>query len=86
MDINPQKAKMISTEKRSDNLHKASSVLSVFAILLTAALFLRTETNTKMLDAKFTLKIKQIRESLESEQAIRQGHEKDSDVSRGRSP
>ena len=85
MDIYPQQTKMTSTEKRSDNLQKASSILSVFAILLTVALFLRTETNTKMLDAKFTLKIKQIRESLESEQAIRQGREKDSDVSRGRS-
>ena len=85
MDINPQQTKMSSTGKRSDNLHKASSILSVVAILLTVALFLRTETNTKMLDAKFTLKIKQIRESLESEQAIRQGREKDSDVSRGRS-
>ena len=82
MDINLQKTKMTSTEKRSDNLHKASSILSVFAILLTVALFVRTETNTKMLDAKFTLKIQQIRDALESNQAALRV--KDSDVSRGR--
>ena len=82
MDINPQKTRMISTERRSDNLQKASSVLSVVAILLTVALFVRTETNTKMLDAKFTLKIQKIRDALESNQAALRV--KDSDVSRGR--
>ena len=81
MDI---QTKMTSTEKRSDNLHKASSILSVFAILLTVALFLRTETNTKMLDAKFTLKIQQIRDALKSEQGARQVRVKESDVSSGR--
>ena len=75
---------MTSTEKCTDNLHKASSILSVVAILLTVALFLRTETNTKMLDAKFTLKIQQIRDVLKSEQAARQVRVKESDVSSGR--
>ena len=60
---------MISTGKRSDNVYKASSILSAVAILLTIALFIRTETNTKMMDSKFTLEIQQIRDDLKAEQA-----------------
>lgn len=60
---------MISTGKRSDNLYKASSILSAVAILLTIALFIRTETNMKMIDSKFTLEIQQIRDDLKAEQA-----------------
>ena len=48
------------TAKRSGNLHKASSALSVAAILLTIALFVRMEKvvlDTKMMDSKFTLEI-----------------------------
>ena len=47
-------------EKRSGNLHKASSILSVSAILLTIALFMRMQTvvdDMKMMDSKFTMEI-----------------------------
>lgn len=54
-------------EKRSGNLHKASSILSVSAILLTIALFMRMQVvvnETKMMDSKFTLEIQQIKAAL----------------------
>lgn len=54
-------------EKRSGNLHKASSILSVSAILLTIALFMRMQVvvnETKMMDSKFTLEIQQIKTAL----------------------
>ena len=44
-----------------------SSVLSVFAILLTIALFLRLETvvrGTKMLDSKFSQEIQRVKDAL----------------------
>jgi len=67
MDGCAKEVKIMSTEKRSTNLHKASSILSVAAILLTIALFVRMETvvhDTKMMDSKFTLEIQQIKEDL----------------------
>ncbi|KAJ7376528.1 hypothetical protein OS493_034265 [Desmophyllum pertusum] len=70
---------MISTEKRSDNLYKASLILSVVAILMTVALFMRMETvvhDTKMMDSKFTLQIQQIREALKPEGTTHQAPEK----------
>jgi len=63
------------TAKRSGNLHKASSVLSVAAILLTIALFVRMEKvvlDTKMIDSKFTLEIQQIKDALKEEKDTRQ--------------
>ena len=63
------------TAKRSGNLHKASSVLSVAAILLTIALFVRMEKvvlDTKMMDSKFTLEIQQIKDALKEEKDARQ--------------
>ena len=65
----------MSIEKRSGNLHKASSVLSVSAILLTIALFVRIQAvmnDTKMMDSKFTLEIQQIKDALKEEKASRQ--------------
>ena len=67
MDSCAKSVKLMSIEKRSDNLHKASSILSVAAILLTIALFVRMETvvhDTKMMDSKFMLEIQQIKEDL----------------------
>jgi len=67
MDGCAKEVKIMSAEKRSTNLHKASSILSVAAILLTIALFVRMETvvhDTKMMDSKFTLEIQQIKEDL----------------------
>ena len=54
-------------EKRSGNLHNASSILSVSAILLTLALFMRMQVvvnETKMMDSKFILEIQQIKAAL----------------------
>ena len=68
------------TAKRSGNLHKASSVLSVAAILLTIALFVRMEKvvlDTKMMDSKFTLEIQQIKEDLREEKASHQDRVKE---------
>ena len=69
----------MSTEKRSANLQKASSILSVAAILLTIALFVRIETvvhDTKMIDSKFTLEIQQIKDALKEEKDARQARVK----------
>ena len=70
----------MSTAKRGNNLHKASSILSVVAILLTIALFVRMETvvhNTKMMDSKFTLEIQQIKDALKEEKAFHEAVVKD---------
>ena len=85
MDINAQQTKIPSREKLGDRLQKASSLLSVAAILMTVTLFVRTETNTKMLDSKFTLKIQEMGDALESVKAACQALRKDSEISGGRS-
>ena len=85
MDINAQQTKIPSREKLGDRLQKASSLLSVAAILMTVTLFARTETNTKMLDSKFTLKIQEMGDALESVRAACQALRKDSETSGGRS-
>lgn len=62
-----------------DKLHKSSSILSVAAILLTIALFVRIETvarDTKTIDTKFTQKIQQIHDALR-ETATQQAREKE---------
>ena len=66
MDICGKERKIFSTEKRRENLYKASSILSLAAFLLTTALFVRTE----MLDSKFTLEIEQIKNALKAEQLL----------------
>ena len=70
----------MTKEKRNDNLHKASSILSVGAILLTIALFVRIETvvhDTKIMDSKFTLEIQQIKDALKEEKDTRQARVKE---------
>ena len=67
-------------EKRSENLHKASSILSVSAILLTIALFIRMQTvvhDTKMMDSKFTMEIQQIKDALKEDKASHQARVKE---------
>ena len=67
-------------EKRSGNLHKASSILSVSAILLTIALFMRMQTvvdDMKMMDSKFTMEIQQIKDALQEKKASHQAHVKE---------
>ena len=67
-------------EKRSGNLHKASSILSVSAILLTIALFMRMQVvvnETKMMDSKFTLEIQQIKAALKEEKASHEARVKE---------
>ena len=66
MDICGKETKIFSTEKRSGNLYKASSILSLVAFLLTTALFVRTE----MLDSKFSLEIQQMKDALKAEQLL----------------
>lgn len=65
----------MSIEKRSGNLHKASLMLSVSAILLTIALFTRVQTvvhDTKMMYSEFTQEIQQIKDALKEEKASHQ--------------
>ena len=67
-------------EKRSGNLHKASSILSVSAILLTIALFMSMQAvvyETKMMDSKFTLEIQQIKAALKEEKASHEARVKE---------
>ena len=65
--------KIMPTEKRKDNLYKASFILSFAAILLTIALFVRTE----IVDSKFTLEIQQIKDALKEEKASEQARVKE---------
>jgi len=73
MDGCAKEAKIMLIEKRSGNLHKASSILSVSAILLTIALFMRMQTvvdDMKMMDSKFTMEIQQIKDALKEKKAF----------------
>ena len=75
MDVSVKESKLLSTAKRGNNLHKASSILSVVAILLTIALFVKMETvvnDAKVMDSKFTLEIQQIKDALEEGKAFHQ--------------
>ena len=59
--------KRVPTEKVCLLLHKISIVLSVVAILLTVALFVRLETvvrETKIMDSKFSQEIQQVKDAL----------------------
>ena len=85
MDVNAQKTKIPSRGKLGDRLQKVSSLLSVAAILMTVSLFVRTETNSKMLDSKFMLKIQEMGNALESVRAACQVLRKDSDLFKSRS-
>lgn len=84
MDIDAQQIKIPFGVKRRDHLQKASSLLSAVAILMTVALFVRTEINMKTMDSKFTLKIQEIGDTIESVRAARQILRKDSDISIGK--
>ncbi|KAL9961767.1 hypothetical protein ACROYT_G030783 [Oculina patagonica] len=80
MDICVKESKEMSTDKRSEKLHKASSILSFAAILLTIALFVRMETvvhDTKMIDSKFTLQIQQIKDALKEQEVTHQARVKE---------
>ena len=66
--------------KESTGLYRASSILSVGAILLTVALFVRIETvvdDMKMLDSKLTLEIQQIKDALKEEKDTHQARVKE---------
>jgi len=75
-------------EQQKDSLHKASSILSVAAILLTIALFVRMETvvhDTEMMDSKFSLEIQQIKDALTKEKDTRKARVKEnSDLLKGK--
>ena len=61
--------KRVPTEKNCSLLHKISIVLSVVAILLTTALFVRLETvvrESKMMDLKFSQEIQHVKDALEA--------------------
>ena len=81
MDTFVKEAKTRSTEKRlSDNLHKANSILSVFAILMTIALFVRIETKTKVIDWQ----IQQIKDVLKVEEVTQARVQEDVDITSGK--
>ena len=72
MDVCVKEKEIMSTKKSNGTVYKASSILSVAAILLTIALFVRMETvvhNTKMVDSKLTLEIQQIKDALKEGKA-----------------
>ena len=80
MDGCAKKSNTMSTDKRNDSLNKASSILSIAAILLTIALFVRMETfvhDTKMMDSKFTLEILHIKDALKEVKDTRQARMKE---------
>ena len=78
--------KRVPTEKACSLLHKISIVLSVVAILLTVALFVRLETvvrETKMMDSKFSQEIQQVKDVLKEAKPQASGN-KDVDAAIGR--
>ena len=82
MDGSAKGAKNMATNKskESTGLYRASSILSVGAILLTVALFVRIETvvdDMKMLDSKLTLEIQQIKDALKEEKDTHQARVKE---------
>ena len=82
MDGSAKGAKTMATNKSKDStgLYRSSSILSVGAILLTVALFVRIETvvhDMKMLDSKFTLEIQQIKDALKEEKDTSQARVKE---------
>ena len=75
------------TEKACSLLHKISIVLSVVAILLTIALFVRLETvvrETKMMDSKFSQEIQQVKDALKEEAKPQASANEDVDAAIGR--
>ncbi len=89
MDNRVEAPKMESTQRKSsEKLHKGSSILSVVALLLTFALFVRIETvarDMKTVDSKFTQQIQQIQEALkEAVTTQRERKKKDYDIVSGR--
>ena len=68
MDNSVEDTKIIPTKRDcSVTLYKCSSMLSVVAILLSFAVFVRIETvarDSKTMDSKFTLQIQQIQDAL----------------------
>ena len=63
---NLKEPKRVPTEKACSLLHKISTVLSVVAILLTIAPFVRLETvvrKAKMMDSKFSQEIQQVKDA-----------------------
>jgi len=79
--------KRIPKEKGYTTLHMFSSVLSVVAILLTIALFVRLEAvvrETKMMDSTFSLEIQQIKAALKKTAKTQASVKKGLDAVRGR--
>ena len=82
--------KRIPKEKRCTTLHVFSSVLSVVAILLTIAQFVRLEVQLavvheiKMMDSKFSQEIQQVKDALEKAAKPQASMNKDLDAVRGR--
>ena len=79
--------KLVPTEKACSFLHKISIVLSVVAILLTIALFVRLETvvrETKMMDSKFSQEIQHVKDALKEEAKPQANANEDVDAAIGR--
>jgi len=83
--------KRIPKEKGCTTLHMFSSVLSVVAILLTIALFVRLEVHLeavvreiKMMDSKFSQEIQQVKDPLEKAAKPQASMNKDLDAVRGK--
>ena len=86
MDNTVEDPKIIPTKRDcSVTLYKCSSMLSVAAILLSFALFVRIEIivrDSKSMDSKFTLQIQQIQDALRKMVSV---HEtEDYDISNGK--
>ncbi len=89
MDNCAREPTMTSTQRQfSKKLHTSSSILSVAAMLLTFAVFVRIETvarDMKTVDSKFTQQIQQIQEALKEETTSQQERKiKDYDIVSGR--
>lgn len=86
MDSYVKDPKTALTQTQGDKLHKSCLILSFASILLTLALFVRTERvarDTDMMDFKFTKQIQRLQEAMNEISAYRDRQKGDLDIATG---
>ena len=87
MDACVKEPKNALVQKHCERFHKSCLGLSFVSILLTLALFMRTERVSRdavMMDLKFTQQIQHLKEALNEEIALRVRQKKDFESKSGR--
>lgn len=87
MDSYVKETNIISTQGNCRKIPRSSTVLSVLAILLTIALFVRIETltsETRITESKFSEEIQQVKEALKDAIELQVILSEDLDASNGK--